>query len=89
MDVLCAVPNTQASYTWKSICSALEVVKRGIRWRVGNGTNIDLWHDGWIPRDSCFTPITPNLRQMCNLQVNSIINSESRTWNEDFVRELL
>lgn len=36
-DILDVVPKTNALFTWKSICGALNLVREGTRWRVGNG----------------------------------------------------
>lgn len=30
-------------YTWKGICEAYWVICRGSRWRVGDGSNINVW----------------------------------------------
>ena len=59
--ILQASPKGNSSFTWKSICNAMDLVKSGVYWRVGNGTSINLWSDSWIPRDSGFKPFTPNL----------------------------
>lgn len=87
-DVLQASPNSSASFTWKSICSALEVIRKGVCWRVGNGLNIDIWKDGWIPRDTCFTPITLNLKQHINMKVATLIDLSSGTWDEEIISEM-
>lgn len=31
---------------------ALEVVKKGVRWQVGNGRCIQIWNDKWLPTPS-------------------------------------
>ena len=37
------------SYAWRSIMAAQSVVREGIKWRVGNGRNIQIWGDKWLP----------------------------------------
>ena len=39
-DIFHAKLGSSPSYTWRSIFNGLEVVKRGTRWRVGNGEKI-------------------------------------------------
>ena len=41
---------SNSSAVWKGIEHGLEVVKKGILWRVGNGASIITWRDPWIPR---------------------------------------
>lgn len=41
-DILDAVPKRNSSLPWKIICSTMELVRSGIRWRVGNGHDIDI-----------------------------------------------
>lgn len=38
----------QASFTWRSIMSARELVKEGSRWVVGNGRKVKFWKDAWV-----------------------------------------
>lgn len=39
-----------ASYTWKSICAARELVRKGAKWMVGDGCSIDVWRDPWVAK---------------------------------------
>ena len=50
-----------ASYTWKSILSARQLLERGVRKVVGNGAAIVLWSDPWIPT-------LPNFRVLKRVQ---------------------
>jgi len=47
------------SYTWRSILRGLEVMNMGMIWRVGDGRNLKIWSDLWIPREWSRQPITP------------------------------
>ncbi|KAF5458866.1 hypothetical protein F2P56_022864 [Juglans regia] len=40
---------SRPSYIWRSIMDAREILKRGTRWRVGNGETIKVWKDKWVP----------------------------------------
>ncbi|XP_043700196.1 uncharacterized mitochondrial protein AtMg00310-like [Telopea speciosissima] len=46
LDARC--PST-SSWGWKSICSARDLIRKGLFIKVGNGQNINPWLDFWIP----------------------------------------
>jgi hypothetical protein len=35
---------------WQGIMHGLELLKRGAMWGIGNGENVRIWRDNWIPR---------------------------------------
>ena len=38
----------------------IELMKKGLIWRVGDGENLNVWQDdAWLPRDMSRRPITP------------------------------
>ncbi|KAK9706291.1 hypothetical protein RND81_07G114900 [Saponaria officinalis] len=37
------------SFTWRSIWEAKKVMFKGLRRKIGNGTNTKIWEDAWIP----------------------------------------
>ena len=41
------IPNR--SYVWKSLIAAQPILKRGCCWRVGDGVNIQVFYDKWMP----------------------------------------
>ncbi|KAK3212709.1 hypothetical protein Dsin_017415 [Dipteronia sinensis] len=43
-----------SSFIWRSLCWGKEVLEKGLRWRVGDGTSIRVYTDKWIPRQSTF-----------------------------------
>ena len=47
-----------SSPTWQAIQHGLELLKKGIIWRVGNGQDIRIWRDRWLPREPSRQPIT-------------------------------
>jgi hypothetical protein len=42
--------SSEASPTWREIEHELSLLKRGIIWRIGLGTKVQIWCDSWIPR---------------------------------------
>jgi hypothetical protein len=48
-----------SSYTWQTIMAGTDSLKRGYIWRVGNGQNINIWEDAWIPNCATRKIVTP------------------------------
>ena len=77
-DILGAKLGSSPSYAWRSIFNSLEVIRKGTRWRVGNGKMIHIWEDRWLP--------TPTTHKICSPQqdigdfpmVSSLIDEVTR-----------
>lgn len=85
-DILNICAKSNSSFTWKSICSAIDLVKHGIRWRIGNGDSVDIWHDNWIPRDYLLKLITPDMYDLGSTSVSSLISNDA--WDIDLLHML-
>ena len=48
-----------SSYTWRSLMAAQEVLRRGLRWNIGNGRKTKIWVDRWIPIPNSFMVARP------------------------------
>ena len=58
-DILSSKIGSNPSYDWRSIHNSLQVLKEGIRWRVGNGKRIHIWEDRWLPTPTTYKVISP------------------------------
>ncbi|XP_071679572.1 uncharacterized protein [Lolium perenne] len=68
-----------ASSTWHAIEYGLELLKKGVIWRIGNGTDVRIWRDPWIPRNDYYKTISPKRR--CRLKwVSELLNNDG-SWN--------
>jgi hypothetical protein len=80
-ELLKAKPVEGISYTWRSILKGLELLKKGIIWRMGNGENIKIWEDPWLLRGTTRRPIT--LRRGSILtRVVELLNPVTGQWDE-------
>ncbi|XP_062028552.1 uncharacterized protein LOC133744462 [Rosa rugosa] len=43
-------------YTWRSLIKGNELLQKGARFQVGNGSSISMWYDPWLPRPHTFKP---------------------------------
>ncbi|KAK1645023.1 hypothetical protein QYE76_062828 [Lolium multiflorum] len=85
-DLLSAKPVNGMSYVWRSILKGVEVLKRGVIWRVGNGANIRIWSDPWIPSSSTRGPSTIQSNTQLNM-VADLLDEGSVHWKENVVRQ--
>jgi hypothetical protein len=75
-----------SSFTWQSIIAGLHTFKRGHIWRVGDGFEINIWEDHWVP--SSFTRKVLTTRGQCLLRkVNELIDPSINTWDEALIRD--
>lgn len=83
-DLLNAKPKKFMSYSWRSILKGLQLLKKGIIWRVGDGLNINIWDDPWLPRKNS-RYVETRRNDMVLTKVNELIDPISGQWNETLV----
>lgn len=47
-DFLHARSYSTSSYAWRSVLQAQQLLKKWLKWNVGNGKTINVWSDNWI-----------------------------------------
>ena len=69
----------------KSIIAAKHILQRGSCWRVGNGRNIRVLKDAWIPNYNTNKVLhpTPNIED--EMTVAELIDLESRGWDRELI----
>ena len=87
-DVLNACLGSRPSYAWRSIMQELEVVKRGTRWRVGNGRLIHIWDDKWLPTPTTYKVVSLPRNFDNYPMVLALIDCDTRRWRADLVKSL-
>lgn len=83
-SVLEAKPKAGMSYSWHCVLRAIEFVKNGMIWRVGDGLGLNIWTDPWIPRDFSRRLITP--RGLLT-EVAELIDHSTDCWDVAPVRD--
>ncbi|XP_071920735.1 uncharacterized protein [Coffea arabica] len=74
------------SWVWRSLLSSKELLQEGIRKLVGDGRNINIWEDNWIP-DMGTGRIRTRMPQHCQLKSVHELIKDGR-WNEDLLSTL-
>jgi hypothetical protein len=86
-DLLSVVEKPGISYSWRSIVQGVHAIKDGLIWRVGDGTQINIWADLWIPRGATRRPCTPRGQIILN-KVSELIDPTSGDWDRALVTEI-
>jgi hypothetical protein len=86
-NILDTVFATDPSPVWRGVEFGLELLKKGIISRIGNGRNTQILRDQWLPRKSGLkvTGLKKNSRKRW---VNQLFNPGSNTWNTTLLQEL-
>lgn len=79
-SVLEAKPKAGMSYSWWSTLGGLEVVKKGMFWRIGDGAGLNVLADPWIPREFSRRPIMPRGHILLS-EVAELINPYTGHWD--------
>ncbi|GAA0176202.1 hypothetical protein LIER_29239 [Lithospermum erythrorhizon] len=75
---------TNPSFGWRSLLEGRKILSKGMRWQVGNGKDIDIWKDPWIPRITNFGSRRGEVEGYS--RVSQLI--DNGTWQEEFIGEL-
>ncbi|XP_060963958.1 uncharacterized protein LOC115723947 [Cannabis sativa] len=86
-DFLSAELGSNPSFVWSSIFAARDVVKAGLRKRIGGGLSVQITSDPWLPIVDRATPI-PVVPGLEHFTVNSLFQVNNRSWDVDVVRDL-
>jgi len=76
------------SYIWRSIWLAKPLLREGLIWKVGDGSNINIWGDRWI-----FSPHSNSIQSPVHIlnrdaKVAEIIDQDSRWWNIPLIEQI-
>ena len=86
-DLLGVKEKSGISYSWRSLIRGLKALNNGLIWRVGDGTNINIWTDPWIPNKSTRRLITPRGRTVLT-KVSDLISPITEAWDEELICEV-
>jgi hypothetical protein len=88
-DILQATQRSQPSYAWQSIQQAIEIIKKGSCWRIGNGQKVRIWEDNWLISQNGFKIFTPQPNNSSISKVSDIITLQpSKSWNSDIINQV-
>ena len=71
------------SFVWRSLIAASEVVVRGSRWRVGDGSRILVLSSNWLPHRPIFSGDVDH-----TLRVADLINRDTWQWDRRKIEDI-
>ena len=77
----------QPSYAWRSLMAAQALVRRGVRWQVGDGERIQVWKDKWLPNPSTYKVVTSENLGPRVTWVRDIIDGDKMEWRANLIRQ--
>ncbi|XP_061993749.1 uncharacterized protein LOC133711661 [Rosa rugosa] len=80
-DFLDAEVTKGASYAWRSIMHGKNLLRRGVRYRVGTGAHISAWRDPWVPLPIHFKPFSSPALGYEELRVCDLMVENDYEWN--------
>jgi hypothetical protein len=73
---------THASYMWRSIAQVRDLIRRGSRWRIGDGENVKIWNDKWFWTQVMDESFLPQQHLAPDATVACLIDPILRKWRE-------
>lgn len=88
LDFLDATLGHNPSYTWRSLWSTQSLLTLGHRWKIGDGSKINVWSMPWIRNLLSLKPSTSPPLHQHDLTVNSLLSADFNSWDTTLVQSL-
>lgn len=85
-DILKATLRRKASYAWKSILHGRDLLIKGLKYIIGDGSHVEMWTDKWIPDHPPRSP-RPIGDAQHGMKVQEFIAATTRQWDEQKLRQ--
>jgi hypothetical protein len=74
------------SYAWRSIWKSRQVLMRGCRWSIGDGTKIHVMHEPWLLKEDGKWIHSPQAQSVSNLYVNQLWLPNRKAWDSNKIQ---
>ncbi|CAN0919033.1 LINE-1 reverse transcriptase homolog [Linum grandiflorum] len=88
-DILMAELGPKPSFAWRSLWSSLELVRKGYRWRIGNGLHTRIGLDPWLPNNDNRYISAPIPQHLIDMNVHDLLDHRCHDWNIPLLEQLL
>lgn len=77
-----------SSPTWKGIVHGLELLKKGLIWRIGDGSKTKIWRNHWVAHGENLKILEKKTWNRL-IYVRELIVTDTKTWNEPLIRHII
>lgn len=77
-----------SSPTWKGIVHGLELLKKGLIWRIGDGRKTKIWRNHWVAHGENLKILEKKTWNRL-IYVRELIVTDTKTWNEPLIRHII
>lgn len=86
--ILEASVGRRPSYAWRSIIGSRNIVKEGLVWQVGNGKQVRIWNDSWIPQPTMYQIHSIPRLLYVEATVDHLIDKDTKWWDTMLLENL-
>jgi hypothetical protein len=73
------------SFAWRSIFGAKDLLNEGLIWMIGDGRDVRIWQDKWLPTPTTYAIQSPRVVLPDHARVSCLIDPNSRWWNRQLL----
>ncbi|CAH9126147.1 unnamed protein product [Cuscuta epithymum] len=82
-DFLHAQVGNNPSFIWRSIFETQNILKNNIRRRVGNGIDVQVWSDAWLPGEGAGHVTSARPTGIRYMNVAALRDITGKKWNRE------
>lgn len=86
-DLLDTAFSSVSSDSWKGIVHGLELLKKGVIWRIGTGRKVHIWRDDWLPREHGLKVMGKKTGTRLKW-VSDLLVPNEQSWDEQVIRHI-
>ena len=68
--------------------AVMDIIVKSSRWTIGNGKQVHIWKDKWLPTPESFKVVSPKDSHIEVEMVSSLINTKRKGWNVAMVKNI-
>ena len=86
-DVMTAKLGNNPSWAWHSLLEGKKIIEKGLIWRIGNGLNVRIFEDPWLPGEHPFK-VPREVPQDLSVFLVSQLKLTTGSWNEELLHAI-